>query len=61
MIDATRKGNLARFMNHSCNPNCELQKWVVGSRLRMGIFTLRNIEKNEELTFDYQFERYGYI
>jgi len=59
MIDATRKGNLARFMNHSCNPNCELQKWVVGSRLRMGIFTLRNIEKNEELTFDYQFERYG--
>ncbi|KAL6602158.1 SET domain-containing protein [Neocallimastix californiae] len=59
MIDATRKGNLARFMNHSCNPNCELQKWVVGSRLRMGLFTLRNIEKNEELTFDYQFERYG--
>ncbi|KAJ3332248.1 histone methyltransferase set2 [Blyttiomyces sp. JEL0837] len=56
---AYKKGNIARFMNHSCAPNCELQKWVVNSRLRMGIFTLREIGANEELTFDYKFERYG--
>ncbi|KAJ3215406.1 histone methyltransferase set2 [Dinochytrium kinnereticum] len=59
VIDAGRRGNIARFMNHSCNPNCEVQKWVVGSELRMGIFTLRDIKENEELTFDYKFERYG--
>ncbi|KAI9343868.1 hypothetical protein DFJ73DRAFT_503252 [Zopfochytrium polystomum] len=59
IIDAYRKGNIARFMNHSCVPNCELQKWVVGTQIRMGIFALRDIELGEELTFDYKFERYG--
>jgi SET domain-containing protein len=26
-IDASRKGNVARFINHSCDPNCITQKW----------------------------------
>ncbi|KAK3847020.1 MAG: hypothetical protein J3R72DRAFT_362958 [Linnemannia gamsii] len=59
VIDATKKGCLARFINHSCNPNCHLEKWVVGSKLRIGIFTIKRIAEGEELTFDYQFERYG--
>ncbi|KAL1919081.1 uncharacterized protein VTP21DRAFT_2462 [Calcarisporiella thermophila] len=59
VIDATKKGCLARFINHSCNPNCELQKWTVGSHLRIGIFTKRAIAAGDELTFDYMFERYG--
>ncbi|TPX50068.1 histone-lysine N-methyltransferase [Synchytrium endobioticum] len=58
-IDAQRKGNLARFINHSCAPNCILHKWVVGSRLRIGLFTLKDIPAGSELTFDYKFERYG--
>ncbi|KAI8052543.1 hypothetical protein BDF22DRAFT_524931 [Syncephalis plumigaleata] len=58
-IDATKKGSYARFINHSCNPNCVLQKWTVGARTRMGIFTLRRVLQGEELTFDYKFQRYG--
>ncbi|KAF8985710.1 histone methyltransferase set2 [Entomortierella lignicola] len=59
VIDATKRGCLARFINHSCNPNCHLEKWVVGSKLRIGIFTIKHVAEGEELTFDYQFERYG--
>ncbi|KAH8602332.1 hypothetical protein B0O99DRAFT_500407 [Bisporella sp. PMI_857] len=59
IVDATKKGNLARFCNHSCNPNCHVDKWVVGSKLRMGIFAKRNIKAGEELVFDYNADRYG--
>jgi SET domain-containing protein len=60
VIDATERGNIGRFMNHSCNPNCILQKWIVGEEMRIGIFTIRPVSAQEELTFDYKFERYGY-
>ena len=58
-VDATKKGNLGRFCNHSCNPNCYVDKWVVGDRLRMGIFAERKIKAGEELTFNYNVDRYG--
>ncbi|KNC98643.1 uncharacterized protein SPPG_06324 [Spizellomyces punctatus DAOM BR117] len=58
-IDASKKGNMSRFMNHSCSPNCALHKWVVGSNWRIGIFALRDLDVGEELSFDYKFERYG--
>lgn len=58
-IDATIKGSLARFCNHSCNPNAYVNKWVVAGKLRMGIFAKRNISKGEEITFDYNVDRYG--
>ncbi|XP_044575684.1 histone-lysine N-methyltransferase NSD2 isoform X1 [Cotesia glomerata] len=53
MIDAELKGNLSRFMNHSCQPNCETQKWTVNGDTRIGLFALRDIEVGEELTFNY--------
>ncbi|OCF61564.1 histone-lysine N-methyltransferase, H3 lysine-36 specific [Kwoniella mangroviensis CBS 10435] len=59
-IDATKKGGIGRFANHSCNPNSEVQKWVVGRRLRMGIFTKRDVMKGEEITFNYNVDRYGH-
>ncbi len=49
-VDATKKGNLGGFCNHSCNPNCHVDKWVVGENLRMGIFTSRTIRAGEELS-----------
>ncbi|KAJ0000351.1 hypothetical protein NQD34_012193 [Periophthalmus magnuspinnatus] len=59
IIDATLKGNCSRFMNHSCEPNCETQKWTVNGQLRVGFFTTKAVTEGTELTFDYQFQRYG--
>lgn len=58
-IDATEKGSIARFCNHSCNPNAQIEKWVVGPKLRMGLFAKRDIKKGEEICFDYKVDRYG--
>ena len=58
-IDATTKGCLARFCNHSCNPNAYVNKWVVNGKLKMGIFAKRQISRGEEITFDYNVDRYG--
>jgi len=58
-IDARMKGNLARFINHSCNPNCVTQKWLVFGEIRVGLFADKDIKAGTELTFDYKFERFG--
>lgn len=59
-IDATKKGGFGRFLNHSCSPNCVVAKWSVGNKQRMGIFTKRDVKKGEELTFNYNVDRYGH-
>uniref|UniRef100_A0A3P9IRQ7 Histone-lysine N-methyltransferase, H3 lysine-36 specific n=1 Tax=Oryzias latipes TaxID=8090 RepID=A0A3P9IRQ7_ORYLA len=59
VIDAGPKGNQARFMNHSCQPNCETQKWTVNGDTRVGLFALQDIAKGEELTFNYNLECRG--
>lgn len=43
IIDAGPSGNLARFMNHSCDPNCKTVKWVVDGTFRIGLFAVRDI------------------
>ncbi|KAG6902637.1 hypothetical protein C0995_013762 [Termitomyces sp. Mi166 len=59
-IDATKSGGIGRFANHSCNPNCYVARWTVGQHVRMGIFAKRDIQKHEELTFNYNVDRYGH-
>jgi uncharacterized protein len=53
VIDAGVDGNEARFLNHSCNPNCES---VIESR-RVFIEAIRTIEPGEEMTYDYRIQR----
>lgn len=56
VIDAGQKGSVARFANHSCDPNSEMQKWYVNNEPRIGLFAKRPIEAGEEVTYDYNFE-----
>ncbi|VEL35827.1 unnamed protein product [Protopolystoma xenopodis] len=41
IIDAGPKGNLSRFMNHSCDPNLNTEKWTVNGDQRVGLFAIR--------------------
>lgn len=50
-IDGLVNNNKARFINHSCNPNCE----VFGEGLKIWIYAMKNIKKGEELSYDYGF------
>uniref|UniRef100_A0A061SJB3 Set domain protein 110 n=2 Tax=Tetraselmis sp. GSL018 TaxID=582737 RepID=A0A061SJB3_9CHLO len=61
VIDARRKGNLARMLNSSCDPNAETRKWHDSGtgETHIVILAKRDIEPGEELTYDYQFEHYG--
>uniref|UniRef100_A0A803MEK5 Histone-lysine N-methyltransferase ASHH3 n=1 Tax=Chenopodium quinoa TaxID=63459 RepID=A0A803MEK5_CHEQI len=59
VIDATEKGNKSRYINHSCCPNTEMQKWSIDGETRIGIFATRDIKKGEHLTYDYQFVQFG--
>ncbi|CAL4069399.1 unnamed protein product, partial [Meganyctiphanes norvegica] len=59
LIDATRKGNISRFVNHSCDPNAETQKWTVNGDLRIGFFSKKPLKAGDEISFDYRMERYG--
>ncbi|XP_057490388.1 histone-lysine N-methyltransferase ASHH1-like isoform X1 [Actinidia eriantha] len=58
-VDATKKGSLARFINRSCQPNCETRKWTVLGEVRVGIFAKQDIYAGTELAYEYNFEWYG--
>ena len=53
VIDAAVKGNDARFINHSCAPNCE----AINDRKRIFIEAIKTIPAGTELVYDYQYER----
>uniref|UniRef100_A0A915KGG2 Histone-lysine N-methyltransferase n=1 Tax=Romanomermis culicivorax TaxID=13658 RepID=A0A915KGG2_ROMCU len=59
VIDGYRSGSVARFINHSCQPNCEVQKWVVNGQYRMGIFAVVDIQAGQELTYNYNFQSFS--
>ncbi|KAF7283644.1 hypothetical protein GWI33_023282 [Rhynchophorus ferrugineus] len=55
IIDATKCGNLARFINHSCNPNCYAKVITIESQKKIVIYSKQPIGVNEEITYDYKF------
>ena len=53
VIDGGVKGNDARWINHSCDPNCE----SVVDKARVFLEAVRDIPKGQEICFDYMIER----
>ncbi|XP_035527319.1 histone-lysine N-methyltransferase 2C isoform X1 [Morone saxatilis] len=56
VVDATRTGGLARYINHSCVPNCVAEVVTFERGYKIIISCSRRVEKGEELCFDYQFD-----
>ncbi|KAI6214634.1 hypothetical protein M3Y94_00291700 [Aphelenchoides besseyi] len=56
LIDATMCGGLARYVNHSCDPNCSTKILQYNDEKKIVIMANRPIKAGEELTYDYQFE-----
>ena len=52
VIDAASRGNSARWINHSCSPNCE----AVDEEARIFIEACRDIRPGEELAYDYNLQ-----
>ena len=50
-LDGDFTYNTARLINHSCNPNCQVES----KGLKLWIISIRDIKKNEELSYDYGF------
>lgn len=59
ILDGTR-GSIARFVNHSCEPNCRMIKWTVNGTPRMALFAGdKGVMTGQELTYDYNFNPYS--
>jgi hypothetical protein len=55
IIDATLKGNAARFINHCCQPNCRTKNFTIDGVSRILVIAQKEIAEGEELSYDYQF------
>jgi histone-lysine N-methyltransferase SETD1 len=56
VCDATKLGNVARFINASCSPNCYTQIITLNGNKRIVIYAKRDIAPAEELCYDYKFD-----
>ena len=56
VLDATMSGGMARYINHSCDPNCVTETVEVDRDLHIIIFANRRIARGEELSYDYKFD-----
>lgn len=59
MLDAKPAGSRARFANHSCKPNCELQKWSVMGEPRLALVAMEDLDEGTELNYNYRYSEDG--
>ncbi|KAG6648175.1 histone-lysine N-methyltransferase ATXR7 isoform X1 [Carya illinoinensis] len=55
VVDATKRGGIARFINHSCEPNCYTKVITVEGQKKIFIYAKRHIAAGEEITYNYKF------
>lgn len=55
VVDASNRGNLARFVNHSCDPNCTAKVVQIEGAQHIVFYARRPIGFGEEITYDYKF------
>jgi SET domain-containing protein len=56
VIDARNLGGMARFANHSCCPNCLVERWEVAGETCCALFAKQKISAGDEITIDYGHE-----
>ena len=59
MLDAKPAGSLARFANHSCDPNCRLVKWEVMGESRIALMSNESLAADTEITYNYRYSEDG--
>jgi SET domain-containing protein len=55
-INGDKNGGPAQYINHSCNPNCELVLWGVDSLPHMCFFAKKYVKSGMEFAFDYNWD-----
>lgn len=55
VVDATKRGGIARFINHSCEPNCYTKVITVEGQKKIFVYAKRHIAAGEEITYNYKF------
>ncbi|KAI8604108.1 hypothetical protein EDD21DRAFT_301262, partial [Dissophora ornata] len=59
VVDACQKGTNARFVNHSCSPNSQIEKWFLNGEMSIGIFASQDIPAGSEISYDYNFSSFS--
>ncbi|KLO12494.1 hypothetical protein SCHPADRAFT_853807 [Schizopora paradoxa] len=55
VVDATKKGNLGRLINHSCEPKCTAKIITINGEKKIVIYAKQDIDLGDEITYDYHF------
>jgi ferredoxin len=61
VLDASKMGSLARFANHSCDPNSYLQRFTVLGESRIVLIANETIPTGKEITYSYNFNDDGFV
>lgn len=54
LLQATQNGNFISRINHSCEPNCKLKRFIDGKKLKLGVWAKEDIAQGEEITIDFR-------